>query len=137
MAMDAGFHEVVDLADYHLPAAGSSFLVDREWLRQHPEGGHAFVKSAVEALAILKTDKESTFETLRKWYQMDDPELMEHFYDEAAKVPAKPYPPVEGLKAIFDVYDSHEMRKYTVEHFYDDRYVRELDESGYIDSLYE
>ena len=47
----------------------------------------------------MKTDKDAAFETMRKWYQMDDPELMEHFYD--------------------------------------DSFVKELDESGYIDSLYE
>jgi hypothetical protein len=35
------------------------------------------------------------------------------------------------------LYDSPEMRKYTQEYFYDDGIVRELDESGYSDSLYD
>ncbi len=52
-------------------------------------------------------------------------------------MPRKPYPPYEGIKRVMEVYDSHEMRKYTSEHFYDDSFVRELDESGYIDSLYQ
>ena len=34
-------------------------------------------------------------------------------------------------------YDSNEMRKYTSEDFYDDSLMRELDESGFIDSFYE
>jgi hypothetical protein len=68
---------------------------------------------------------------------MTDPELLEFFYAEAAKLPSKPYPPYEGLKRVMEVYDSHEMRKYRLEDFYDDSYVRELDESGFIDSLYE
>jgi hypothetical protein len=38
---------------------------------------------------------------------------------------------------IMRLYDGLEMRKCTPEFFYDDSIVRELDESGYIDSLYE
>ena len=137
MAIGAGFKELADLEDYELPVAGSAFLVDREWLKDNRDAAAAFVKSAVDAIALLKNDKEATFKTLKKWYQMSDPELLEYFYAEAAKLPSKPYPAYEGLKRVMEVYDSHEMRKYTAERFYDDSFIRELDESGYIDSLYE
>jgi ABC-type nitrate/sulfonate/bicarbonate transport system substrate-binding protein len=137
MAIDAGFRELEDLSTYNIPIAGSAFLVDRGWLRNNRDMARRFIKSAVEALAMLKTDKDASFQTMAKWYQLDEPELMEHFYDEAAKVPRKPYPPVEGIRKVMELYDSHEMRKYTLEHFYDDTFVRELDDSGYIDSLYE
>lgn len=62
---------------------------------------------------------------------------MEMLYVEIKKLLRKPYPPYEGIKMIMRIYDSHEMRKYTPEYFYDDTYVREFDESGYIDSLYQ
>jgi len=137
MAVDAGFKVLVDLQEYKLPIAGSAFLVDRDWLEDNRDAARRFVKSAVEAIALLKNDKQATFRTLGKWYQLTDPELLEHFYREAEKMPRKPYPPYEGLKKVMEVYDSHEMRKYTLEHFYDDSFVRELDESGYIDSLYQ
>ncbi|MGH8224109.1 MAG: ABC transporter substrate-binding protein [Woeseiaceae bacterium] len=137
MAVNAGYKVLADLGDYNLPVAGSSFLFDREWLAQHPETAKRFIKSAVEAVAVLKNDKEAAFRSVRKWFLINDPELLEFFYAEAEKLPSKPYPPYEGLKKVMRVYDSHEMRKYTVEHFYDDSYIKELDESGYIDSLYD
>lgn len=137
MAVDAGYKVLADLGDYHLPVAGSSFLFDREWLAQHPDTAKRFMRSAVEAIALLKNDKEAAFRAIRKWFQISDPELLEFFYAEAEKLPSKPYPPYEGLKKVMQVYDSHEMRKYTLEHFYDDSYIKELDESGYIDSLYD
>lgn len=137
MAVGAGFKELVDLADYDFPVAGSSFLVDREWLKNNPEAARRFIKSAVEAIALLKNNKQAAFRSLGKWYQMHDPELLEHFYSAVERMPRKPYPPVEGLKKVMEIYDSHEMRKYTLTHFYDDSFVRELDESGYIDSLYQ
>lgn len=136
MALDRGYHVIVDFLDYDFPVAGSGFAVQREWFRDNPELARRFIKSAVEALATLKTNKEATFRTMSKWYQMNDPEIMEMFYDEATKVPRKPYPAVEGIKRVMEIYDSHEMRKYKPEHFYDARFVKELDESGYIDSLY-
>jgi len=136
MAVDAGFKVLVDLQEYQLPVAGSAFLVDRSWLEDNRDTARRFVRSAVQAIAMLKNDKQATFRTLRKWYQLKDPKLLEHFYLEVEKMPRKPYPPYEGIKRVMEVYDSHEMRKYTSEHFYDDSFVRELDESGYIDSLY-
>jgi len=136
MAISAGFKELADLQDYELPVAGSAFLVDREWLKNNRHAAAMFVKSAVDAIALLKNDKEGTFQTLKKWFQMTDAKQMEFFYAEAVKLPSKPYPAYEGLKRVMEVYDSHEMRKYTVERFYDDSFIRELDESGYIDSLY-
>jgi NitT/TauT family transport system substrate-binding protein len=137
MAVKAGYKILVDLGDYDLPVAGSSFLFDREWLAGNPDTARRLMKSYVEAIALLKTDKQATFRALRKWYQMSDPGLMEFFYLEAAKLPSKPYPPYAGLKKMMQIYDSHEMRKYTLEHFYDDSFIKELDESGYIDSLYQ
>jgi NitT/TauT family transport system substrate-binding protein len=136
MAVDAGYKVLVDLGEYELPVAGSSFLVDRAWLEENRDTAGRFIKSSVEAIALLKNDKQAAFRTLRKWFQLTDPELLEYFYREAEKLPSKPYPPYEGLKKVMEIYDSHEMRKYTLEHFYDDSFMRELDESGYIDSLY-
>lgn len=137
MAVDAGYKVLADLGDYNLPVAGSSFLFDREWLANNQDTAKRFMKSAVEAIALLKNDKEAAFRSIGKWFLITDPELLEFFYAEAEKLPSKPYPPYEGLKKVMQIYDSHEMRKYTVEHFYDDSYIKELDESGYIDSLYD
>lgn len=137
MALDAGFRILVDLGDYKLPVAGSSFLFDRGWLAENRESANRLMKSYVEAIALLKNDKAAAFRALRKWYRITDPELLEHFYREAEKLPSKPYPPYDGLKKMMAIYDSHEMRKYTVQHFYDDSFIKALDESGYIDSFYE
>lgn len=137
MAIGAGFKVIVDLSEYDFPVAGSAIFVDRDWLRDNLGWIRQFMRSTVEAIHLLKTDKDAAFRTIRKWYRLTDIELLEYFYNGVQKMPAKPYPPVEGLKRVMEIYDSHEMRKYTVEHFYDDSFVRELDDSGYIDSLYQ
>ncbi len=136
MAIDAGYRVLVDLGDYAWPVAGSSFLFDRVWLAENQDAARRLIKSYVEALALLKTDKNAAFRTLRKWYRIADDALLELFYAEAEKLPSKPYPPYEGLKRMMEIYDSSEMRKYSPEYFYDDTFVRDLDQSGFIDSLY-
>jgi hypothetical protein len=44
---------------------------------------------------------------------------------------------VEGIKKVMEMYNYHEMRKYKPEDFYNDSFVRQLDPSRYIDSLYD
>ena len=64
-------------------------------------------------------------------------ELGETIYDRGDFLPRKPYPCYDGIKKAMEVYDSNEMRRYKPEDFYDDSLMRELDESGFLDSLYE
>jgi hypothetical protein len=51
-------------------------------------------------------------------------------------LPAKPYPSVEGIKTMMEIYDDREMRIHRREDFYDASFISELDKSGYIDGLY-
>jgi len=135
--MNGGVNVLVDLGDHSFPTAGSALVVDRDWYQNNPNAARAFVKSGVEAIALMKTNKAIAEQTMIKWYGMTDPKARDLFYTELLKMDEKPYPPYEGVKMIMRLYDGVEMRKYTPEFFYDDSIVRELDESGYIDSLYE
>lgn len=136
MALQEGFHAPIDLADYNFPTAGSGLVVDREWFKENRAAARAFVKSGIEAIAMLKQDREKADATMIRWYGMKDAETRDLFYAELLKMDEKIYPPYEGIKMLMKFYDSLEMRKYTPEFFYDDSIVKELDESGYIDSLY-
>ena len=49
------------------------------------------------------------------------------------KFEKKPYPAVEGIKRVFAIYDSPQMRKRTPEEFYDSSLIAELDERGFLD----
>ncbi len=136
MAIMNDFYPSIDLADYKFPTAGSGWVVDREWYKNNPEATRAFIKTGIEAIAIMKQDRAKAEQTMIKWYGMDNAEARALFYTELLKMEEKPYPPYEGIKMIMRLYDGVEMRKYTPEFFYDDSIVRELDESGFIDSLY-
>jgi hypothetical protein len=63
-------------------------------------------------------------------------EIAESRYKRTDYVPRKPYPCYEGIKNTMQLHDSNEMRRYTMQDFYDDNLMRELDESGFLDGLY-
>ena len=48
----------------------------------------------------------------------------------------KPYPSIEGIKKAMQLYDSAAMRRFKPEDFYDSSYMKELDDSGFLDKLY-
>ena len=50
------------------------------------------------------------------------------------KFEKKPYPSVDGIKQVFALYDSPEMRRHTPEEFYDSSLMVELDKSGFLDN---
>ena len=136
MALSAGYKILVDLSKYNIPNAGSGVNVSRAWLKDNQEAARRFAKSTVEMIALVKRNKPAAFGAMAKWYGVTDREKQEHFYREVANLPRKPYPSVEGIKKVMATYDYHEMRRYKPEDFYDDSFIRELDQSKFIDGLY-
>ena len=137
MALSEGYKILVDLAKYNIPNAGSGVSVSRAWLKDNQEATHRFVKSTVEMIALVKRNKQAAFSAMAKWYNVTDPGKQELFYREVSNLPRKPYPSVDGVKKVMEIYNTHEMRRYKPEDFYNDSFVRELDKGGFIDSLYD
>lgn len=135
-AIPLGYRDLVDTGTYKFPMPGSGVNALAEWLPGNRDAAARFIKSTVEALALMKTDKAAAFAAMAKWYGIVDRAQQEHIYAQAALLPAKPYPAVEGFRKLMHVYDYREMLIHQPEDFYDATFVAELDRSGYIDSLY-
>jgi NitT/TauT family transport system substrate-binding protein len=118
----------------HMPGSGVNVLSD--WLPKNRDVAARFMKATVEAIALMKTDKEKAFASMRKWYGITDPKVLEGIYAEATDLPNKPYPSIEGLKNMQSVYKWRAITQPKPEDFVDASFVTELDKSGYIDSLY-
>lgn len=137
MALMNDFPVLADLGDYGFPVAGSALQVNRKWYEENPEAARAFVKTGVEAIAFMKLNKAEAEKTMIKWYGIKNQEARDLFYIELLKMDSKPYPPYKGTRMIMQYYGGWDARtKFKPEDFYDDSIIKELDESGYIDSLY-
>jgi len=135
-AAKVGFRDIADLGTFKIPILGSGVNAMKAWLPTHRAAAAAFIKSTVEALALLKTDKSAAFAAMTKWYGISDPALLEPIYDQAARLPSKPYPSAAGLKVVRSTYTWREMEIHPPSYFIDPSFVAALDKSGYIDGLY-
>ena len=137
MAPEMKLKDLIDLTQYKIPVAGSSILAEKNWLGTNRDTAARFVKSAVEAIALMKTDKTVFNAALAKWFAITNRATQDRMYQFAADLPAKPYPAVEGIRNTLAIYDSPRMRQYKAEDFYDGSFMTELDKSGAIDRLYQ
>ena len=136
MALAKGHKALVDLSQYNIPIPGSGVNASKKWIQQNPDTVRRFLRATVEAIARLKQDKEVVFQSVKTWYGINDREQQELLYRDMTKLPRKPYPNVEGIKKVMELYDSAGMRMHKPEEFYDDSFMKELDQSGFIDGLY-
>jgi NitT/TauT family transport system substrate-binding protein len=134
-AAAAGFPSIVDTRAWRIPIPGSGINSTKTWVRENPEATRRFVRSMVEAIAVLKRHKDVAMRAMGKYYGFT-PEQQEASYEGNKEMPTKPYPAIDGIKKAMELFDSREMRKHKPEDFYDDTFVRELDKSGFIDGLY-
>lgn len=135
LAPEAGLSDILDLEQYDLPLAGSGVMAERAWLAANRDTAARFVRSAVEAVAFMKRDRAAFDASLAKWFNITDNVTQERMYAVVMDFPTKPYPSVEGIRAMMAVYDSPQMRTHAAEEFYDSSFIEALDRDGTLDAL--
>jgi len=141
MAQKKGFYLMADAATSGLAYQHQGAVTTRKYIREHPDVVRNFVKSYIESVHRMKTDREGSIKILAKYLRTDDREILEKTLDNAItenKLPQKQYPTLEGIKTILDqlALKDPKARAAKPQDFVDARFVEEFDKSGYIDSLY-
>ena len=132
-----GFNMLVDIAALGLPYQATGVATTRRFIRERPDVVRRYIKAHVEAVHRFKTDRETSIKVLAKSLALSDKQLLERTYEGAIaedKLPAKQYPTLEGLKTILA--SDPKAKGAKAEDFADLRFIKELDDSGYIDKLY-
>ena len=141
IAQRKGFHLLADVAALGLAYQHQGGVTTRKFLRENPAVVRNFVKSYIEAVHRLKTDRTAGMKIAAKYLRLEDSELLTKTYESSIdenKLPIKQYPTVAGLKTIIDQLALTNPKAKTAkpQDFIDARFVEEFDKSGYIDSLY-
>lgn len=135
-ALRSGYRDLGDLSRYHVPILGSGVNALKSWLVRNRPAAASFIKATVEAIALVKTNKDAAYAAMQKWYGLSDPNRLALLYAYATRMPSKPYPSVDGLRVVRSVYTWREMQVHPPSYFIDPSFVAALDKNGYIDSLY-
>jgi len=135
-----GFNILADVMGLPLPY--NSVVSTRRFVRQNPDVARRFIKAHLEAVHMLKTDRETGVKTLAKYLrQTKDRQLLEKSYDISTGdniLPRKQYPTLPGIKTVLDSLVKTNPKAETAkpEDFIEIGFIREFDQSGFIDALY-
>jgi len=129
------------LMGVRLPYQGIGVGTTRAFIRENPDVVRRYIRSQVEAVHRLKTDREAGMRVLAKYLALQDKEILQKAYDDGVNdeiLPPKQYPTLEGIKKILEPLSETDPKAKAAkpEDFVDMRFVRELDESGFTNDLY-
>jgi ABC-type nitrate/sulfonate/bicarbonate transport system substrate-binding protein len=136
-----GFNVLADLAALGLAYQNAAVVTTRKLVRENPELIRRFVRSQLEAVHLLKTDRQRGIQVLAKYMQgLSDRPVLEKAYDRAVAddmLPRKQYPSLEGIKTVLDTLDKDpRVKSIKPEIFVDAKFIQEFDSNGFIESLY-
>lgn len=139
-ARKAGFHELAALADLGLDYLGTSLVTSRSVIDKKRELVRRVVTAFVEGIHFYKTNKEASLRSIAKLMKIDDAEAIEESYNAyAVKFMARvPYPDPKGIEVILKDIEKTVPKAKGVDptSFLEPRFLRELEDSGYIAKLY-
>jgi len=99
-----------------------------------------FTKGFVAAIQYAQTHREVTLKILSKYMRTSDSDILNASYDYyvGRVIPRTPYVSEKGLQAVIDFIRQRNPQTANVkaQDFMDNRFIKELDESGFIKSLY-
>jgi NitT/TauT family transport system substrate-binding protein len=138
IAQKRGMTILADLPKMGLVYQHTSAATTKKYIREHPDIVRRYVKSQVEAVHRIYTDKEISIKALAKYFGRGvEREILEKTWANLLNesvLPRKQYPSIEGIKTILATEAKGKAGK--PEDFVDLTFIRELDQSGYIDALY-
>jgi ABC-type nitrate/sulfonate/bicarbonate transport system substrate-binding protein len=134
-----GLNILLDLRDLGLEFLETDVVTTKSFIQRDEEAVRRFMKAIVEGVHFFKTQKTKSMEIMAKYMRVKDPRIIEVGYDFHAEVYEKaPYPAVAAIQAALEeiAHRNPKAREAKPAQFIETKFVRQLDESGYIDSLY-
>jgi NitT/TauT family transport system substrate-binding protein len=97
-----------------------------------------FMRAYLEAIKIFKTEPEYTLKTLAQFSRVNDAELLKEAYEyNKNRIPDMPYPSLSAMQAVVDplVAADPKAGKVDAKNFISDRFLKKLEEEGFVQKL--
>ena len=142
MAQRKGMHILADVAKMGLVIQHTGVATTRKMIKENRELVKRYVKTQVDAVHRIWTDRDGTMNAFLKHAgSTAERDLLEKIRESLlneAMLSKKQYPSIPGIKTILTSLAEIDPRARSAkpEDFVDLSFIRELDQSGYIDRLY-
>src|SRR5713226_1177787 len=134
-----GFRNLFNISDLKIPFWWNGILTRESIIKAKRPLMQKLARAMVEAIHIIKTEKEYEKTLIKKNLGVSDPEGLERAYkDYSNAFPETPYPTPDGVKTMLDDLAHTNPKAATADPkaFVDMSLVKELDASGFIKQLY-
>ena len=134
-----GYPTVVDMVSLQIPFPQNGVYTSTKLIRDNPDLVRRYMRAYTEAIHFYKTHKEDTQRIMRKYSRVEDRRMLDEAWDWHAKfMPDAPYAPIEGYQLVLqDIAEKNpKAAQANVKDYIDQRFVKELEDSGFIKSLY-
>ena len=138
-AKKMGYKEIADIASLGLEFPFVGIAVKKSYLKDNEGLAQRFVRAYTEAIAIYKNNRDMAMKITGKYTGIKDPTTLAStvsFY--APKLQRIPYPTLGGIKFVLEQVAVRDPRakNFAPETFMDARFVKQLEDSGFIKGLY-
>jgi ABC-type nitrate/sulfonate/bicarbonate transport system substrate-binding protein len=139
VAKQKGYHELLDIGSLGIPFQQAAYVAREAYLRQHPNVARAFVRGIVEAIHRVKSDRALAKRVLAKYTKVQDDAILEETYRlfVTNRLKPIPYPAEAAIKTVLDdaAETNPKARAANPKEFMDPRWLRELEDSGFVRQL--
>jgi len=139
-AIKLGNRLMLHLPTLNIAYAANGVSTRGELVRNDPELVRRYLAAIIEASALMKRDRAFSFNVLRKYLRTADTDLLSETYDvQITKYLLKvPLPTIDNVKSVVEEIAERnpKAKDQDAKLFFDDRFVRQLEASGFIESVY-
>ena len=134
-----GFPTLADLNKFNLPILSSGFVMREPNIQKDPQLAENLLKAVIEgaAFSLSLQQKPSTLKILQKYLKVSEKDAEEGYRDLVLGTDKKPYANPAGITNVVRLMkrSNPKVEKVRAEQLIDDRILKKIDQTGFIDEL--
>jgi ABC-type nitrate/sulfonate/bicarbonate transport system substrate-binding protein len=131
-----GFRELVDLSSLKIPFLQGAIEVQRSFLRNRRDTALNLLRAYVESIKLAKEKPELVIGSIAKRMRVSADIVRPAYQPHANVFEEIPYVRKDSVQAILDLYPKDQLRNVSFEKLVDNSLLQELEDSGFIKTLY-
>jgi ABC-type nitrate/sulfonate/bicarbonate transport system substrate-binding protein len=135
-----GYPRLLDLADLGVEYSHSGLATTRAYADERPQAVRRVLRAVLQGMGQFVREPATAKRVLARHSQLADPAALDHAWEAHATKYLKrvPYTTPGGMRLVLDELAARQENARTAnpEEFYDNRFVAELDASGFLATLY-
>jgi ABC-type nitrate/sulfonate/bicarbonate transport system substrate-binding protein len=137
---ESGYPVLAELSKANIPISSVGIVAKGSLIQKNPQLMENLLKALVESEAFIfgPANKAAAMAILKRYLRINDSEAAEGYNDVITGLDRKPHASLDGLRNVQRLMKLRNpaVEKVKVEELVDDRFMKKLDQSGFIDQMY-